>query len=257
MFPLNINPSYGSGFAFTQEMSAHPEMWDNLVFAAAPFLGAAGKLMDWSGKGNHGDIVGPTWVGGALNFPGVNEYVNIGDRLSLDISGDKSILAWMKVGDYTNFNNIIVRSQATPNVGYSFQMMQTTGKLSYVKFGVATVLTVGLTVPLGTWVFVAVVKDSTKCVFYLDSKSEIVVSTQVELGGSNPDVNIGRSPRDPGDTAFNGQIRQVLFYNCALNTSEVAAQYRNPKGWAIRKPAVTYFIAPAVEVYKPQSIMVI
>src|SRR3989344_3381762 len=60
---------------------------------------------DFSGNGNRGILTGgPTWVdgkrGNALNFDGVNDYVNLGSPASLNGTGSHTISLW------ANLNNI-------------------------------------------------------------------------------------------------------------------------------------------------------
>jgi len=71
--------------------------------------GAGTKVVDSSGKGNDGTIVGkPTWItginSGALEFHGVpstyysGDRINCGSKASLDVRGPISIALWIKPG---------------------------------------------------------------------------------------------------------------------------------------------------------------
>lgn len=56
---------------------------------------------DSSGNGNDGKLMkGPKWVGGkfgsALEFDGTDDYVDAGSGASLDITGDITVVAWIK-----------------------------------------------------------------------------------------------------------------------------------------------------------------
>ena len=64
------------------------------------YNGAGDTLYDYSGKGNHGNINGAKWTdkeqaGWALDFDGVDDYVNIPDDRSLRIEGGLSISFWL------------------------------------------------------------------------------------------------------------------------------------------------------------------
>ncbi len=59
---------------------------------------------DTSGQGNNGTLNGPTWtssgkVGGALEFDGIDDYIDIGNYPSLNITDEISIEAWFKLNE--------------------------------------------------------------------------------------------------------------------------------------------------------------
>src|SRR5450759_5412343 len=63
--------------------------------------GTGTNATDSSGMGNNGTLTnGPTWttgkVGGALSFDGTDDYVNVPDNPSLDMSGNLTIEFWHK-----------------------------------------------------------------------------------------------------------------------------------------------------------------
>ena len=54
---MNINPSYGVGFARNAAQSEYPELWRGLVGLWSPSLGPTGlTLYDWSGNKNRGAL---------------------------------------------------------------------------------------------------------------------------------------------------------------------------------------------------------
>jgi len=90
---------------------------------------------DRSGHGNDGTIYGATRVIGkvrnALKFDGVDDYVNLGDVLSLDYPF--SIGCWFKTPDVTKNNQVLVsKQQGPPNwYGYILYFAGTTGKIDF------------------------------------------------------------------------------------------------------------------------------
>lgn len=86
-------PSYAQGFARCRGESAHPGFWDGLIGQWMASLGATGgALFDWSGHGSGGTLTNmdpdTDWVAGrygwALDFDGVNDYVDCGSAAILD-----------------------------------------------------------------------------------------------------------------------------------------------------------------------------
>lgn len=61
--------------------------------------GSGTTVMDSSGNGNNGSIYGANWttgkIGSAIYFNGTNDYVEIPDDSSLDITGNITIIAWI------------------------------------------------------------------------------------------------------------------------------------------------------------------
>lgn len=56
------------------------------------------KVLDESGKGNHGVIVGATYVPDGLSFDGVDDVVNIANNASLSGMPALSVFGWFKLG---------------------------------------------------------------------------------------------------------------------------------------------------------------
>ncbi|MDD3732221.1 MAG: LamG domain-containing protein, partial [candidate division Zixibacteria bacterium] len=70
---------------------------------------------DASGNGNHGTLYGPSWTagkdGGALSFDGTNDYVDLNNPVSLQITDDLTIEFWVK------FNSEQPSAQFTNPIG--------------------------------------------------------------------------------------------------------------------------------------------
>jgi hypothetical protein len=86
---------------------------DDGIIAHYKFNEGSGKILkDISGNGNDGKIVGAVYVpsprGKALRFDGKDDYVNIGNAPSLNLTGDLTIIAWIKPTELSGNNRIIL-----------------------------------------------------------------------------------------------------------------------------------------------------
>lgn len=128
--------------------------------------------------------------------------------------------AWIKVAAYhpTDLAGIVF-SRGTGSSGLH---MINTGELRYhwvdgSHYGFAS----GLTVPIGQWVFVALVVEPTKGTLYMNDGSGLVSAvnnvTHSVLPGTDP-MFIGR---DRTDRVFNGDIDEAAVWNRALSPAEI------------------------------------
>ena len=201
---------------------------------------------DGSGNGNRGTLTGgPTWVDGkrgkALNFDGVDDYVNIGSDASLDQIGlgARTVTAWINARSLgeSNFGRIIDKSQGTA-VGWllylcnsdscvnGFRFNQTTTGANNDIYDARNVLT------FNKWIHVAFTYSGTvgtPAIFYIDGKS-VTVSTRTTGDGSLDDdsANVATiGGNTPADRTFNGLIDEVRVYNRALSAGEIQTLYKS------------------------------
>ena len=91
----------------------------------------------FSPAGNDGTLNnGPKWVEGkfdkALEFDGVNQYVDCGNDASLDLTGDFTIVAWINFDDPKNshdYAQVVARTDGGGQGGVEFGVCPGTGKL--------------------------------------------------------------------------------------------------------------------------------
>src|SRR3989338_10278943 len=94
--------------------------------AAYNFDEASGStLADSSGNNNTGTLInGPTWttgkIGGALNFDGVDDYVDLGNPLSMRPINQITISAWINPTDVST-SKTHVSKETTGPVDYFFR----------------------------------------------------------------------------------------------------------------------------------------
>ena len=192
---------------------------------------------DSSGSGNTGtltNMAGSEWttgkVGGALDFDGTNDYVNLGSVASADplalASSAFTMAAWINTpltGDI--FQRIVSKATDFYGVdGYEFAIGNAGRLRLYVNgndFRSANENIVGA----NTWTHVAVTADGSNYQFYVNG---VAHDGEFSTGSYNapPSVtanaNVGRQSA-AGVRRFNGSMDELRIYNSALSASEIGA----------------------------------
>jgi hypothetical protein len=82
--------------------------------------GAGTIAHDSSRNENHGTLDGPIWrpsdgqIGGALEFDGNNDCVEVPDDPSFDITNEITVTAWINPGDVIDWRTIVAKYAHTP-----------------------------------------------------------------------------------------------------------------------------------------------
>jgi len=180
---------------------------------------------DRSGYNNHGTIYGATLASGkigmAREFDGVDDYVEVADAPSLDITDAITIEGWINLASYTGGRTIVEKSTdiygiyftVGAEIPYAFLKLDVTGwtYLSFVE-----------TIPLNKWVHLAftydrkLVKDN--WVTYVNGTATNRKTIKESIVTSALPLQIGRY----GTTHyFNGIIDELRIYNRALSLDEI------------------------------------
>jgi hypothetical protein len=214
--------------------------------------GTSTKATDFSGNSNTGTLNNmafpstatsgwnPGKRGNGLVFDGTDDYVNVPDSTSLNISGTVSISAWVKAPN-SNQNLCFVskRVSSSPFTMYSlcvsgadsfgnssgkkiyFLMMESNSGNYRGSYTTADVVD-------GNWHHIVAVSDASgaSLTIYVDGVS--VALTNDHSGGSWPNTNNSQPLTigfNNGSGYFNGPIDEVRIYNRALTASEVRLLY--------------------------------
>lgn len=211
------------------------EVWyenssDGLV-AYYPFNGDA---HDASGNGNHGDVQGAiltTGIKDTLNsayyFDGTGDYIDCGNGSSLQISGDITVCAWVKLQPTSHGQVIVNKYHLNSNKGWLIEATSDGrvcfdgrpgpgGEMSNSGFSPQSIYD-------NTWHFLVGQRQNSTWKIYVDGN----LSSQSE--GSNGDFTnsinlmIGVQSDRPSDGAAfsNGVIDNVRIYNRALSDEEI------------------------------------
>ncbi len=104
----------------------------------------SGTIVDYSGEGNNGTITGATYgasgkLNTALSFDGVDDYVDVADAVSLDITDAITIEAWMNPlaggGTIGNINDTIIDTlEFDAGSGYEPNIIHVSGNVYAIAY---------------------------------------------------------------------------------------------------------------------------
>ncbi|MBN1508752.1 MAG: PASTA domain-containing protein [Sedimentisphaerales bacterium] len=235
---LSQNPTAGT---FVPQGSAV----DLVVCADAPPVGPAPgaavaqwKLDETSGSIAH-DSTGrydgilrgnPLWlpdggtIGGALDFDGLDDYVEIGDHADFDLTEQISVAAWIRVGAFDK------PWQAIVGKGDSAWRIQRDNLRNAIEFACTGVAVQGamhqifgdVSVNDGQWHHVAGVYDGSKMSLYVDGVLDTSSPASGAIATNSYAVTIGENS-EPRGRYWAGQIDDVRVYESALSESDIQA----------------------------------
>ncbi len=195
-----------------------PVVTENILLGNWEFEDGSGSVAsDSSGNGSHGTVNGgAAWtttgkVGGALDFDGVDDYVDIGD---IDLTDAFTIAAWIKLsstGKYT----IVGKSYST----YQF-IVTSTGNLVFSR-NTSSGISYNAGLAINTWYHVAVTFNTTDgMVMYLNGSAVAADSDITTTATNNTPTKIGARAWTAKDF-FHGILDEVHVYDTALTALEV------------------------------------
>src|SRR3989344_5578210 len=202
--------------------------------------GSGTTIEDSSGNNNTGTLTnGPTWttgkIGGALSFDGVNDYVDLGNPLSLRPVNQITISAWINPTDVST-SKTIVSKDITGAVDYFFRV-QGPGGVRCNFEGLVLDL-VGNYVLTNVWQHLACTYDGSIVSIYKDG---ILLSSSaasaVTYSDSGANIKIGRRDEGGGGLYFPGLIDDLRIYNRALTEAESQTDMNTPVGGTTPPPA--------------------
>ncbi|MBI5153458.1 MAG: laminin G domain-containing protein, partial [Parcubacteria group bacterium] len=204
---------------------------------------------DSSGNNNPGALVGgPEWVmgksGKALSFDGVDDYVDIGDKATLDNFQDMSISLWLQT-NVSQIGVLVNKYENGANNGYYLAIgnkFSSSDKITFFVDGSSEdKFFTDNGVINGQWHHIAAVyKSGVGPKIYIDGSEQS--GSREGVAQSSIGTAPGRSFRigqySPGGYNFyyKGLMDEVKVYNRALTSSDVGALY---SGSAASTPAPT------------------
>ncbi len=183
---------------------------------------------DSSGNGNRGwliNMTGSEWstgrVGGALDFDGSNDYVQLASVPNSLITnmGDVTFAAWIyRKGTNTNYGEIFVSQNIL-----SFSIRHSDNKLHFnLGDGAGWVGSVnsGSTIPMNQWVHVAATRSGSDTKVYVDG---VLEGSDTNNGSGIPPYAFALGAKAGFFNRFTGLIDEARMYDHALSASEISA----------------------------------
>jgi tetratricopeptide (TPR) repeat protein len=221
------------------------EVWadGNAVTGDVWTLQATGKLLGWwkmdeqsgqtaadsSGNGAAGLLKGnPKWtqgkLGGALEFDGDGDYIEIANESKFDVAGQLTIACWIKVNKFDkNFQTIVTKGNQD---GWVLHRNVEEGTLGFACAGLSPQTWVLSTTAVndGQWHHIVAVYDGSKLRIYTDGKLDSSVNATGTITVNNSPVCIGENLAETG-RFWNGLIDDLRIYNYALSADDVKSLY--------------------------------
>ncbi|AZA84318.1 hypothetical protein C1637_05615 [Chryseobacterium lactis] len=154
--------------------------------------------------------------GSALDFDGVNDYVNCGNILPASYTKE----AWIYVKSLSTQNNII--SGGDSDAQHAFWIPNSSGKLTAGHNGAWFSVEDSVPLSINTWYHVAVTYDAATTTLKLYKNGELVdTNTDVDPVDGGNMVRLGAF--NNAANSFTGTMDEVRIWNRALSPGEIAS----------------------------------
>jgi len=197
--------------------------------------GSGNTTQDYSNYGNNGTI-----RGSALKFDGVDDYVEVPDSASLDITDAITIEAWVKPNTATSTQGIYTRGYSEAySKGVSF-FLTSKGRIKfYLGNGTDKVVLLAKTPYTTSWTHLVATYDGLTLKVYINGIKDTNEATlSPPISYYETATYIGQMWM--GGNVFNGTIDEVRIYNRALNVTEIEQlyhhEYTNTTGLVLHIP---------------------
>jgi hypothetical protein len=196
--------------------------------------GFGDTVADSSGFDRNGRLIGdPNWIdgitGGALEFDGDGDYVDVGKDPAFDINNQITVAAWIKVKAFDkDWQTIVAKGDR------SWRLQRNWNK-NTLEFACSGLVISGsdwgpvygnTDVNDGHWHHVAGVYDQEKIYMYIDGSLDASNTASGSIRVNEEPVYIGENSQMP-NRFWNGLIDDVRIYNYALTAEEISVITRN------------------------------
>jgi len=204
--------------------------------------GTGGTAYDSIGSNDGTLINDPNWTTGqvddALDFDGVDDYIQVSSSSGLEIDSNKiTIAAWVKPDTFTSpISQTVARKmlQTGDSGGYLLRLRRNAQDKPYLDMGLklvgadyVSINDSDIEMRFNQWAHVAGVYDGDYMRLYLNGEEILALSQSGNIISSSTPFVIGRLAYDSGSEYFHGSIDEVAIWDRALDADEVAQLYEN------------------------------
>ncbi len=221
-------PATASSVIATYVRSAAPP---GLVAAYSFDEGGGVGVVDRSGSGNGGSVVGAVWsgagrFGSALSFDGVNDWVSVADAVSLDVSR-VTLEAWVRPSAVAGSWRTVVFKERAGGLVYGLYAGNGSGRPGgMVDIGGEREAVGSSALPLGVWSHLAVTFDGSVVRLFVNGALVGSVGFVGSVPGSSGPLRLGGN--SVWGEWFAGLIDEVRVYNRALTQAEIQTDMQTP-----------------------------
>jgi len=199
--------------------------------------GTGTNAEDTSGQGNNGTLVnGATWgtgiSGNAVEFDGVNQYVNLSNANSLRVSNGYTFSLWLKTDDMST-SRVLSKYEGWKKGGYDLYF-----STNYLEFytqnatDVKAIRSQDITGLKGEWFHVLITCDNGVGGMYINGvEGAVLNSCYNEPYYDYIDSNLYLARVGDGSAGgfYNGSIDEVEIYNESLTQTQITNLYNSQK----------------------------
>ena len=200
------------------------------------YPGTGNTIHDRSGSSplNHGTITGATWVREASgiwvnNFDGVDDVINCGDNISLDVVAAFTLEAWVKLSSLTALWFVAGRDSILDRNFYI--VGENTGQAAFTCWKANVAYTNNFTIlkTTGIWYHLVGVYNGVDTRGYTNGTLDCTpVALTGNIDNDNVSFTIGMRAVD-NDRDLDGKIAMVTLYNRALTAEEIQQNYQTTR----------------------------
>jgi len=194
-----------------------------------PFDETSGtSARDATGNGNTGAINGTTWttgkIGGALDFDGSNDYVDMGDADATEGLSAITISAWVKPNAITSYDTIAVKGTSSGDFVWFFALGTSYGSPNGISFQIRGVRGASFNSPspVGVWQHLLVTWDGDTMRGYRNGIEIGNFSASGTMNGNSTPLNIGHYAVITVTLAVPFTVPSRALTVCGLPIAEVA-----------------------------------